>query len=141
MNYYKNDIRNVRGDTFSHNIFVEGLGNQELESIYFTCRDSLNDNSEVLFEKTLNDGITYLYYDEENDIRTYVVRLAPNDTKDLQSGTYYYDEQIGVNGDIITIMKGRFIIEQDVTRQTIPSPDDPELYIKQYLDEINGEVI
>ena len=139
MNYYKNDIRHVRGDTFSHPIYVEGL-QQDLESIYFTCRDSANDNSEILFEKSLNDGITYMYYDEETDTRTYAVRISPYDTKDLQSGTYYYDEQIAVNGDVFTIMKGRFIIEQDVTRKST-TPDDPEQYIKDYLDLINGEVI
>lgn len=139
MNYYSNDIRHIKGDTFSHNIFVEGLG-QDLESVKFACRDGLNDDSEILFEKSLNDGITFLYYDEETDTRTYVVRLSPNDTKDLQEGTYYYDEQISVNGDVFTIMKGRFIVKQDVSRDTI-TPDDPELYIKEYLDEINGEVI
>lgn len=139
MNYYKNDIRHVRGDTLSFPFYVEGL-NQDLESVYFTCRDGANDNSEILFEKSLNNGITYMYYDEETDTRTYLVRIAPEDTKNLQSGTYYYDEQIAVNGDVITIMKGRFIIEQDISRK-IEIPDDPNLYISEYLDEINGEVI
>ena len=139
MNYYKNDIRHVRGDTLSFNIYVEGL-EQDLESVYFTCRDSSNDNSEILFEKKLNDGITYMYYEEETDTRTYLVRIAPEDTNDLQSGTYYYDEQIAVNGDVITIMKGRFILEQDITRTTI-TPVDPNQYINDYLDVINGEVI
>lgn len=139
MNYYKNDIRHVKGDTLSHPIYVEGL-NEDLESIYFTCRDSLNDNSEILIEKSLNNGITYMYYDEETDTRIYVVRIAPSDTKDLQAGTYFYDEQIAVNGDVFTIMKGKFILEQDATRKTT-TPDDPEQYIKDYLDEINGEVI
>ena len=139
MNYYKNDIKHLRGDTLSHAIFVENLY-QDLESIYFTCRDGANDNSEILIEKSLNNGITYMYYDEEKDVRTYVVRIAPEDTKDLQAGTYYYDEQIEVNGDVITIMKGRFILEQDISRK-IAVPDDPEKYIKDYLDLINGEVI
>ena len=139
MNYYKNDIRNVKGNTFSHPIVVEGL-NQDLEGVYFTCRDGLNDDSNILFQKSLNNGITFLYYDEEKDIRTYVVRVAPNDTKDLQAGTYFYDETVFVNSDVITIMKGRFIIEQNATKET-PEYDDPELYIKEYLDEINGEVI
>lgn len=139
MNYYKNDIRHIRGDTFSHPIIVEGL-HQDLDSIYFTCRNGSNDSSEILFEKSLNNGITYLYYDEETDTRTYVVRLAPNDTKDIQEGTYFYDEQVSVNGDVFTIMKGRFIIQQDISRSTI-TPADPEKYIKDYLDEINGEVI
>jgi len=139
MNYYKNDIRNIKGDTFSHPIIVEGL-NQDLQGVYFTCRADLSDDSEVIFQKTLNNGITFLYYDEETDTRTYAVRIAPADTKDLQSGTYFYDEKVFVNGDVITIMKGRFIIEQNATRET-PIPEDPEKYIKDYLDEINGEVI
>lgn len=139
MNYYSNDIRQIKGDTFSTALIVEGLG-QDLESVYFSCRDSLNDNSNILFEKSLTNGITLVEHDTENDIRKYAVRLDPADTENLQSGTYYYDLQVGVNSDIFTIMKGRFIIEQDVTRTSAPATDN-ELYIKVYLDLINGEVI
>lgn len=115
MNYYKNDIRHVKGDTFSSGLKVEGL-EQDLDTAYFTCRENLNDNSEALFVKSLNNGITLVDYDDEKDIREYAVRIAPEDTKDLQSGTYYYDLEIGVNGDIFTIMKGLFVIEQDSSR-------------------------
>lgn len=115
MNYYKNNIRHIKGDTFSCGFTVEDLG-QNIESAKFTCRDSLNDNSEVLFQKTLNDGITLVEYDSENDIKKYAVRVPPDDTKNLQAGTFYYDLEIGVNGDIFTIMNGRFIIEQDSSR-------------------------
>lgn len=139
MNYYRKNITSVRGDTFSLALIIEGLG-QEPESLYFTCRDSLNDNSEILFEKSTYNGITEVEYDAENDIRKYAVRIAPNDTRNLQAGTYFYDEQIAVNGDVITIMKGKFILEQDATRKTA-TPLDPEDYIKVILDEINGEVI
>lgn len=115
MNYYKNDIRHVKGDTFSCALVVEDLG-QDLESISFTCRENLNDNSKVLFSSTLGDGISLVEYDEENDVRKYAIRVAPSKTKDLQSGTYYYDEEIRVNSDVFTIMKGKFIIEQDSSR-------------------------
>lgn len=114
MNYYKRNIRNVRGDTYSFALEIENL-EQEIESIYFTCRDSLNDNSNVLFQKSLNNGISLT--EQEDKIDKYAVRVAPNDTKNIQSGTYYYDLQVGVNGDIFTIMKGKFIIEQDSTRE------------------------
>ena len=40
--------------------------------------------------------------------------------------------KIEVNSDVITIMKGKFILEQDVTRK-IDVPDDPEQYIKDYI--------
>ena len=115
MNYYKNDIRHVKGDTFSSGLKVEGLG-QDLDTAYFTCRENPNDNSEALFVKSLSNGITQVGYDETNDIREYAIRIAPEDTKDLQSGTYYYDLEIGINNDIFTIMKGKFIIEQDSSR-------------------------
>ena len=115
MNYYKNDIRHVKGDTYSSAMVIENLG-QALDTAYFTCRENLNDDSEKLFVKSLNNGITQVEYDDENDIRKYAVRIAPSDTKNLQSGAYYYDLEIGVNGDIFTIMKGKFIIEQDSSR-------------------------
>ena len=115
MNYYKNDIKHVKGDTFYCGLSVEDLG-QELDEIYFTCRESLNDNSEILFQCSLNDGISQVEYNAENDIRKYAIRVVPEKTKDLQSGTYYYDEEIRVNGDVFTIMKGKFILEQDSSR-------------------------
>lgn len=139
MNYYKNNIRHIKGDTFSSALVIEGLG-KDLDSAYFTCRDTLNDNSEILFEKSLNKGISLVEYDEEKDIRKYAIRIAPIDTKELQEGTYFYDLQIKINNDIFTIMKGKFILEQDATRKEGES-EDPELYIKVVLDEINGEVI
>lgn len=115
MNYYRNDIKHCKGDTFSCGLVIEDLG-QEPDAIYFTCRDNLNDDSEVLFQCSLNNGISEVDYDDENDIRKYAIRVAPNKTENLQSGTYYYDEEIRVNNDVFTIMKGRFIIEQDSSR-------------------------
>ena len=112
MNYYENNITNVKGDTFACGLVIENLG-QDLDEVFFTCRDSLNDDANVLFYCALNDGITLVEYDEEKDIRKYAIRVDPTKTKNLQSGTYYYDEEIRVNGDVFTIMKGRFTIEQD----------------------------
>lgn len=111
MNYYKRDITLVRGDTFSNTIIVEDLG-QDLEEIKFTCKSGLNDDSDTIFEKELNDGITLIDYNEEEDIRKYAIRVPPEDTKDVQSGTYYYDIRIKVNFDIFTIMKGKLILVQ-----------------------------
>lgn len=115
MNYYRNDIRHVKGDTFSSGLIVEGLG-QTVDSIYFTCRENLNDNAEILFQSGINNGISLVEYDEENDIRKYAIRINPSKTKNLQSGTYYYDLETRVNSDVFTIMKGKFIIEQDCSR-------------------------
>lgn len=112
MNFYRKNIKNVRGDTYSIGFKTEGI-NQKLDNIYFTCRDNLTDESNVLFQKSLGDGITLT--DQDEDIYSYNVRVAPEDTRDIQSGTYYYDLQININEDIFTIMRGKFIIEQDCT--------------------------
>lgn len=108
MNFYKKDIHNVRGDTYSFGL----ISDEELDTIYFTCRDALNDDSNILFQKSLNNGITLTEQEEEY---SYSIRVAPNDTKSLQSGIYYYDLQIELNEDVFTVMKGKFIVEQDST--------------------------
>lgn len=115
MNYYSNNIRHIKGDTYSSALVIEGL-EQDLDTAFFTCRDSLNDTSEILFQRSLDNGISLVEYDEENDIRKYAIRIAPEDTANIQAGTYEYDLEIGINGDIFTIMKGKFIIVQDCTK-------------------------
>lgn len=116
MNYYNNNIRHVKGDTFNCAMVIEGL-DQALDSVYFTCRDGQNDDSEVLFEAGLGDGISIVEYDQETDTRKYAIRVAPAKTKNLQAGTYFYDLQVAINSDIFTIMRGQFIVEQDSTRK------------------------
>lgn len=115
MNYYNNNIRHVKGDTFSCALVVEDLG-QDLDEVLFTCKDSANDNAETLFQCKLNDGISLVEYDAENDIRKYAIRVSPEKTIGLQSGTYYYSEEVQVNSDVFTIMRGRFVLEQDYSR-------------------------
>ena len=115
MNYYTNNIKHVKGDTFSCALVVENLG-QELDAISFTCKENGNDNADTLFQCKLNDGITLVEYDAEKDIRKYAIRVEPEKTINLQSGTYYYSEEVQVNGDVFTIMRGRFVLEQDYSK-------------------------
>ena len=137
MNYYTKNIKNVKGDTYSIGFITEDI-DQALDTIYFTCRDKLSDDSNIIFQKSLGNGISLI--EHTGNKYSYAIRVAPYDTEDVQAGVYYYDLEIGINDDIFTIMKGRFIIEQDVTING-EMPYDPELYIKTILDEINGEVI
>ncbi len=131
MNYYKNDIKHNKGDTYSSGLVIEWLG-QTVDTIYFTCRENLNDNASILFQSGINNGISLVEYDAEKDIRKYAVRISPIKTRNLQSGTYYYDLEVGVNSDIFTIMKGKFILEQDATREDNGNP----IILK--VDQING---
>ena len=97
----------VRGDTFAFGFEVTGV--DHLDSAFFSCK--INADDEIyIFKKSLGDGIT----DAGNG--KYRVRVAPEDTDFVEVGSYYYDLEIGKNGDIYTVLKGRLKIEQDITR-------------------------
>ena len=96
----------TRGDTISFGIEIEGL-EQDLDTAFFTCRKNYTDPP--IFQKSLEGGIT------KQETGKYVVRVAPEDTKDIEPGQYHYDLEIGANGDVYTILKGILEFEQDVT--------------------------
>lgn len=96
----------ARGDTMSFGMEIEGL-DQDLDTAYFTCRK--NHTEAPVFQKSLGNGITKVGDNQ------YTVRIAPDDTESLEAGKYYYDLEIGVNGDKFTILKGILELEQDVT--------------------------
>lgn len=102
-------ISMVRGDTLSFGIQMTGL-NQDVDSIYFSCKENYDD-ADYIFQKSLGDGIT------KAETGTYTVRVAPVDTQNISAGEYYYDLQVGVNGDVFTLLKGILHVEWDVTRE------------------------
>ena len=95
----------TRGDTMSFNMEIEGL--DDLDTAYLTCRR--NHTEAPVFQKSLGNGIT-----KQGD-GLYCVRIAPEDTKDLEPAKYYYDLELGANGDRFTILKGVLELERDVT--------------------------
>lgn len=113
-NAIKRDISMVKGDTMSFGFQIQGLGDQRPDEIHFTCKQDLEDDN-YIFERTLDNGISFRSYDQETDTLTYGVRVPPEATEDLQDGIYYYDLQLDINGDILTLMKGRLTIEWQST--------------------------
>ena len=111
-NYPNYQIDMVRGDSLSFGLEFEGLG-QNLESADFTVKKDDSDAT-VLIHKDLSDGIS------KTEDYKYIVRLAPEDTADLDAGYYHFDMQIGVNSDIFTIMLGILVLEQGVTEEVQP---------------------
>ena len=108
MQIYPNyRIDMARGDTLSFALEFEGLG-QDLDSAFFTVKTTATD-TEPLFQKSLTDGISKVSDDK------YLVRIAPDDTSDLDAGEYNFDMQISANGDVFTIMLGVLVLAQDVT--------------------------
>lgn len=105
-------IRMSRGDTLSFGIQVydeDGAPfGQDLEHVYFTCKSNRSD-ARYLFQKSLSDGIS------KAGQGVYVVRVAPSDTARAKPGKYFYDLEIGCNGDVFTVMRGVLELMQDVT--------------------------
>lgn len=105
-------IRVTRGDTLSFSVQVcdeEGAPfGQNLERAYFTCKSNRSDNR-FLFKKSLADGVSKVGQG------VYTVRVAPSDTASAKPGKYFYDFEIGCNGDVFTVMRGVLEIMQDVT--------------------------
>lgn len=103
------NITMVRGDTLAFNAeVVDENGNAIIvDSAHFTCKKRPLE-TETVFHKALGSGIT-----QTDELLT--VRVAPQDTKEVDAGKYFYDFQVGVDHDIYTVMKGVLTIEQDVT--------------------------
>ena len=104
MNY---QINMVRGDTLAFGLDFENL-DQNLESAFFSVKVNATDDY-YIFQKSLENGI-YKVADNE-----YIVRIAPEDTAELDAGNYNFDLQISANGEVFTIMLGIIVLEQDVT--------------------------
>ena len=110
----KTNLELIRGDTLSFAFEVEfDEAPQKLEKAAFTCKANFDDN-DALFHKELENGINFSKQDGTK--LYYIVRVAPEDTENLEAGMYYYDLQIELNGDVFTILNGSLKIESDVTR-------------------------
>lgn len=109
----KTNLEMIRGDTLSFAVEIEFDDKpQELEKAFFTCKKNLDDG-EIVFQKTLEDGISFKK--QERNKMYYVVRIAPEDTKDVETGNYFYDMQIELNWDVFTILIGALKIRNGIT--------------------------
>lgn len=94
----------VRGDTFSFNITIENL-ETDLTSLNFTCKTYKD--GEIVFQKTLEDGCTKIEQGK------YQIRVAPEDTENVQPGIYRIDLRIELGVDRYTLMRGTLNIISD----------------------------
>ena len=104
----RTNLSMVKGDTGNITVILEGFEGT-FESAYMTVKANPADSAPIVFQKTLGNGITVQDEDE------LLVKVAPNDTKNLTAGVYYYDIQVGANGDIQTVALGNLDIVQDIT--------------------------
>lgn len=109
----KTNLEMIKGDTLSFAVEIEFDDKpQELEKAFFTCKNNLDDD-DVVFQKTFGKGISFSK--QERNKMYYVVRIAPEDTKDIESGYYFYDMQIELNSDVFTILTGALKVRHGIT--------------------------
>lgn len=112
MRMFKNNLNleMTRGDTLSFGIKIKDLG-QLISSAYFTVKNNYDDETPI-FQKSLGHGILLDHIDGQDYY--YKVRIAPEDTENLEPKKYYYDLEIKANLDTFTILKGILDVEFDV---------------------------
>lgn len=108
FNMRESNITMVRGDTVAFGLEIDGLDGLDLDTAYLSCKANPQATS-YIFRKTLGNGI------EKLEDGKYTVRIAPEDTRHINAGRYWYDLQIGVNGDVYTLLLGMLVILQDIS--------------------------
>ena len=108
----KQNLEMTKGDTLAFGVEIEfDESPQQLSNAYFSCKNI--PDGEILFQKSLNNGIEYV---KQIDNKLYYrVRVAPQDTKKLETGRYSYDLEIRINDDVFTILNGILNIEKEIT--------------------------
>lgn len=105
-NYSNKNFKMVVGDTESFGFEITGVSG--IDSAFFSCKRESQDTS-YLFQKSLGNGI------EQRENNRFVVRVAPEDTQNLSPGQYYYDLEVGANGDVFTILRGILTLVPEIT--------------------------
>lgn len=98
----------VRGDTLAFALKLSKFDPSDVNRLIMTVKKKSKDE-EIIFAKTLDDGITL---EKDNMFR---IRVAPEDTEQLKSGTYAYDVEITIGDDVYTPLMGSFTLIQDIT--------------------------
>lgn len=116
MEYY---IKMPRGDLFMYPFAMEmedgTVYTGQLDSIYFTVKKSFFDG-EVVFQKRLSNGTI-----EDNGDGTYLIRIEPEDTQNLNFGIYDFDIQVEKVDQIVELKQtfyGKLELTEEVTHST-----------------------
>ena len=105
------DLTMVRGDSLAFNFELVGADN--ITEISFTCKENPADTEDIFTQSLTHGGIVLL--SSVNGVNTYSVRVRPDQTSGLDPARYYYDLELQAGADVITLMKGRLIVDWEVT--------------------------
>lgn len=117
LNAIYQDIEIVKGDTLSFNFQLQGLGGAT-PVFTLTVKEHYDDNTNVIQVKSTDPApkpFRQIDYDADTDTTTFVCRIKNELTDNLELMRYYYDLHMTVNGDSITLMRGRFTALYEVS--------------------------
>ena len=102
------NITMTKGDTVAFNVIMMDKEENPItvDTAFFTVKKRLT--GEQIFQKSIGDGIS-----QSEGIMS--VRVAPEDTREIDEGIYFYDFCVGIGEDIFTLSKGSFTVEWDAT--------------------------
>ena len=82
-------------------------------TVYFTAKAKVSDSDELAMIKK-----DIIVHDDPINGKT-IIKLLPNDTKNLQPGIYFYDIQIkrGIE-NVLTVLTGRMKLLSTITRRS-----------------------
>ena len=115
-NAIRSEISMIKGDTLAFNFQIQGLGGATPSEIVFTCREKPLATDTLFTQSLTGGGITLVSRDSDTDTNTYSVRVRPDQTENITPARYFYDLELSVGEDVLTLMKGRLNIDWDVTR-------------------------
>ena len=105
------NIDMVRGDTLSIAFSIEADTVIDIDSdnvaFTFSVKKKAAD-TEYVFQKD-KSAVTV-----ESD-NSFILRIAPEDTAELDEGIYEYDLEFRYGSDVYTLSRGRFCIISDIT--------------------------
>lgn len=106
-------LKFVRGDTclFKVKLVINGgdvVKLSDIDSIFMTCRQTPNKDSNVLFKKTLDD----LTLDDEGYLHC---KFNPSDTENLYYGEYFFDIEVTLTSGYRKTRLYKFELTEETT--------------------------
>lgn len=103
----------TRGDTFPFKTLLRTAGgepvkNEDIQTLFVTCKKEATEESEIIFQKTLEnvkidkDGYCHIVFE-------------PEDTENLLYETYYFDIEITLNSGYRKTRLYKFTLTEETT--------------------------
>lgn len=106
-------IELTRGDTQGFKFQRQTVNNEVInikaDEVTFTVKSNYYTTKVLLQKKLSKDEITF------DDDSFYHFKINHDDTKNMPYGEYAFDIEVRYNEDVKTLLKGEFIIKEEVT--------------------------